>query len=61
MAIFTFSPTSHSMIKTFSIGRMDNFKTFFRNDNSCANASFSRQNAKTESNYIATEHITEFC
>ena len=28
-AIFTFSPTSHSMIKTLSIGRMDNFKTFF--------------------------------
>ena len=38
MAIFTFSPTSHSMIKTLSIGRTDNFKKFFRNGNSCANA-----------------------
>ena len=42
MAIFTFSLTSNSMMKTLSIGRMDNFKTFFKNGNSCANASFSR-------------------
>ena len=40
------------MIKTLSMGRMDNFKTFFKNGNSCANALFSRWNAKTESNYI---------
>ena len=39
-ANFTFSLTSNSMIKTLSIGRMDNFKTFFKNGNSCANASF---------------------
>ena len=38
----TFSPTWNSMIKTLSIGRMDNFKKFFRNGNSCANAYFSR-------------------
>ena len=49
---FTFSPTSHSTIKTLSIGRMDNFKTYFGNGNSCANAYFLRYNAKTESNYI---------
>ena len=40
------------MMKTLLIGRMDNFKTFFKNGNSCANAYFSRKNAKTESNYI---------
>ena len=38
----TFSPTWNSMIKTLSIGRMDNFKTFFMNGNSCENALFSR-------------------
>ena len=38
----TFSPTWNSMIKTLSIGKMDNFKTFFTNSNSCANAYFSR-------------------
>ena len=30
LGFFTSSPTSHSMIKTLSIGRMDNFKTFLR-------------------------------
>ena len=38
-ANLTFSPTWNLMIKTLSIGRMDNF---FRKGNSCANASFSR-------------------
>ena len=42
LAILTFSPTWNSMIKRLSIGRMDNFKTFFMNGNSCANAYFSR-------------------
>ena len=40
LAILTFSPTWNSMIKILSIGRMDNFKTFFKNGNFCANASF---------------------
>ena len=42
MGFFTFSLTSNSMIKTLLIGRMDNFKTFFKNGNSCANAYFLR-------------------
>ena len=42
MAILNLNPTWNSMIKTLSIGRMDNFKTFFKNGNSCENASFSR-------------------
>ena len=41
-AILTFSPTWNSMIKTLSIGRIDNLETFFKNGNSCANASFLR-------------------
>ena len=40
LAILTFSPTWNSTIKTLSIGRMDYFKTFFTNANSCANAYF---------------------
>ena len=38
LAISTFSTAWNSMIKTLIIGRMDNFKAFSSNGNSCANA-----------------------
>ena len=59
-AIFTFCPTSHSMIKTLSIGRMDNFKTFFKNGKflfKCFVFEIKRKNREQ----LHTEHITKFC